>query len=131
VISDPHDVPNVTAGITLLKELSERGVYIDGKTIRRALFNRLIQYFGPGKSNKVYNRIAKARMKGKLDQVAQQIDQALGGTYFTNPDIDLKGIVESRSRERLHRLGRRKLRKIDALRELASRQDLSVAAVTR
>jgi hypothetical protein len=131
MISDPHDLPNVTAGITLLKQLSERGVSIDGKTVRSALFNRLVVYFGPGRSNKVYNRHGQARLKGKLDQVAHQIDQALGGSYFADPDVDLRGIIASRSRSRLQKLGRRRLRKLDALREPASRQALSAASFTR
>jgi hypothetical protein len=131
VISDPHDLPNVTAGITLLKQLSERGVSVDGKTVRSALFNRLVVYFAPGRSSKVYNRHGQAQLKGKLDQVAQQIDQALGGSYFANPDIDLRGIIASRSRSRLQKIERRRLRKFHALREPASRQGLSPAAFTQ
>jgi hypothetical protein len=131
VISDPHDLPNVTAGITLLKQLSERGVSVDGKTVRSALFNRLVVYFAPGRSSKVYNRHGQAQLKGKLDQVAQQIDQALGGSYFANPDIDLRGIIGSRSRSRLQKIERRRLRKFHALRETASRQGLSPAAFTQ
>jgi len=131
VISDPHDIPNITAGITLLKQLSERGVSIDGQTVRSALFNRLVVYFGPGRSNKAYNRHGQAWLKGKLDQVAQQIDQALGGSYFAGPDVDLRGIIASRSRSRLQKLGRQRLRKLDALRQSAPRQALSAAGFTR
>ncbi|PMD40992.1 hypothetical protein L207DRAFT_489005 [Hyaloscypha variabilis F] len=100
-----HALPVVTSGITLLKELSQQGIYIDGKSVRSAIFNRLITYFGPGRSNRRYNRYAKARLHGSLALVAKQIDEALGGEYFTG--IDLPRILNLKAQMRWRRVGRR------------------------
>jgi hypothetical protein len=104
-ITRTSDLPLVTSGITLLKQLNHHGVYIDGPSVRSAIFNRLITYYGPGRSNRRYNRWAKAELQGKLPLVARQIDEALGGKYFTG--VDLWRIVQARAAKRLIRARRR------------------------
>lgn len=103
-------LPKVTAGITLLKLLSQRGVHIDGTSVRKALFNRLVTYFGPGKSDRKYNRWAKIAMQGKLSMAAKQIDDALEGAYFSS--TDLPRLVDAISRRRWARVEKRKQRRL-------------------
>jgi hypothetical protein len=112
-----NDLPVVTSGITILKQLNQHGVYIDGPGVRSAIFNRLITYYGPGRSNRRYNRWAKAKLQGKMPLVAKQIDDALGGKYFTG--VDLLRIVRARAAKRLIR-ARRKWDKTDAAKRVAS-----------
>jgi hypothetical protein len=100
-----NELPVVTSGITLLKQLNQHGVYIDGKGVRSAIFNRLITYYGPGRSNRRYNRYAKAKLHGKMGLVAKQIDEALGGKYFAA--MDLRRIVQAKATKRLMRVRRR------------------------
>jgi hypothetical protein len=100
-----------------LKQLNQHGVYIDGPGVRSAIFNRLITYYGPGRSNRRYNRWAKAKLQGKMPLVAKQIDDALGGKYFTG--VDLLRIVRARAAKRLIR-ARRKWDKTDAAKRVAS-----------
>ncbi|KAE9368071.1 hypothetical protein N431DRAFT_429291 [Stipitochalara longipes BDJ] len=111
-IKREHALPVVTPGIALLKDLSQHGVYIDGKTVRSAIFNRLITYFGPGRSNRRYNRYAKAKLHGRMALVAKQIDGALGGEYFTS--VDLPSIVDIKAKTKWKRVGRRWDKRLEA-----------------
>lgn len=106
---DPS-LPKITAGITLLKLLSQRGVHIDGPSVRKALFNRLITYYGPGKSDRKYNRLGKIAMQGKLSMATKQIDDALEGSYFSS--ADLPRLVDAISRKRWARVEKRKQRRL-------------------
>ncbi|CZR69949.1 uncharacterized protein PAC_19850 [Phialocephala subalpina] len=108
-VFDPF-LPKVTAGITLLKLLSQRGVHIDGPTVRKALFNRLITYYGPGRSDRKYNRWGKIAMQGKLSMAARQIDDALEGAYFSS--TDLPRLVDAISRRRWVRVEKKKQRRL-------------------
>ncbi|KAE8442882.1 hypothetical protein EG329_002554 [Mollisiaceae sp. DMI_Dod_QoI] len=99
-------LPDMTSGIVLLKLLSERGVHINGPSVRKALINRLVTYYGPGVSNKIENRRGKAIMQGKMSMAARQIDRALGGTFFST--IDLPRLIEAIAKTRLRRVQRRK-----------------------
>jgi hypothetical protein len=114
-----NSLPIVTSGITLLKQLSQHGVHIDGKCVRSAIFNRLITYYGPGRSNRRYNRTAKAILHGKMALVAKQIDDALGGKYFTA--VDLPRIVNEKAATRWRRVGRRWNKNLDAKRVVSSK----------
>ena len=107
-------LPTVTSGITLLKQLGQHGVYIDGKCVRSAIFNRLITYYGPGRSNRRYNRTAKSILHGKIALVAKQIDSALGKEYFTA--VDLPRLVNERALTRWRRVRRRWNKRLDAKR---------------
>ncbi|RFU29971.1 hypothetical protein B7463_g6364, partial [Scytalidium lignicola] len=81
-----------TRGILLLKKLSQHGVDIDSAAIRSAIFNRLLIYYGPGQSNRLYNRAARARNRLKLEEMAKEIDIALGSPAF--PGLDLRQAIE-------------------------------------
>jgi len=98
-----------TQGILLLKKLGKNGVNLDSAAIRSAIFNRLIVYYGPGRSNRLYNRVAKARNRLKLEEMAKQIDIALGSPAF--PGLDLRRAIENsgRTKRRLGRGGREKI----------------------
>jgi hypothetical protein len=109
-----NKIPDITSGVILLKELNEHGVHINGKSVRSALFNRLITYYGPGRSSRRYNRYGKARLRGKIDLVAKQLDDALGGTYFTG--VDLPKVVHVMAVMRLRRIDRRTRNKMEARR---------------
>lgn len=102
----------VTSGITLLKQLSQHGVYIDGTCVRSAIFNRLITYYGPGRSNRRYNRTARAILNGKIVLLAKQIDGALGEEYFTA--VDLPRLVNEMALMRWRRVVRRWNKRLDA-----------------
>ncbi|KAH9223035.1 hypothetical protein DL95DRAFT_379963 [Leptodontidium sp. 2 PMI_412] len=100
----------MTSGIHILKNLNSLGVHIDRRSVRKAIFNRLIMYYGPGYSNRRYNERRKWSI-GTLDEAAKQIDEALGGEYFTA--VELQEIVQQmalvrwrrRERQRMRRLG--------------------------
>lgn len=94
-------LPRITAGIELLKRLHEYGVHIDMHKVRAAIINRLIVYYGPGMSNRVYNRVDRARNPFTLRQMVNQISDALGQ----------RGFAEVRLEEAIYTVGRRRLMK--------------------
>ncbi len=100
-------IPKVTWGIELLKKLNAMGVWVDGKTVRSAVIDRLIVYYGPGKSSRVYNRFAKQWLQGKIGEVAKQVDDALEGKYFTAPGLDLERVIGEAAARRWDRVRRR------------------------
>jgi hypothetical protein len=104
--NDDPSLPQVTSGIKLLKELRRLGVHVDPKSVKSAIIDRLVVYYGPGRSNKPYNRVAKARNPLKIEQMACQIDHALEGQVFTG--MDLQKAIESRANARLLKLRRRR-----------------------
>ena len=102
---------HVTAGISLLKELHQLGVDIDQQAIKKAIFDRLIVYYSPGTSTKLYNRVGRQHVP-KLEVMRQLIDDAMGRRTFSDA---LKQKIVSRGRVRL--IGRaRKLRTRDVKR---------------
>jgi pentatricopeptide repeat protein len=121
-----NKLPDITSGVVLLKQLSQYGVHIDATCVRSALFNRLITYYGPGRSNRRYNRYGKAVLEGKMDLVARQIDDALGGTFFTA--VDLPKVVQAKAATRLRRLDRRWKNKLAARLSPASRLGIGVGS---
>lgn len=105
----------VTAGINLLKQLRQLGVHIDGKAIKRAIFNRLVMYYSPGRSNRPYNRVARLYAPD-LELITRLIDDAMGRQTFRG---DLKLQIVSRGMLRL--LGRDRKAKKWETRRLKSR----------
>lgn len=97
--------PLVTAGIDLLRRLAEYGVHININSVNRAIINRLIIYYGPGRSNKRYNRRARENNVLSLEEMAAQIDEALGKRSFNYPD--LRQLIESHGISRLERRAQR------------------------
>jgi hypothetical protein len=98
-----HINGQVTAGISLLKELRQLGVHIDWKAIKKAIFDRLIVYYGPGRSSRLYNRVAW-RYVPEFGTMIRLIDDAMGRRTFDGDLNTLKHRVVSRGRVRL--LGR-------------------------
>jgi hypothetical protein len=97
--------PPVTSGIRLLQRLREYGVHIQRDSVDKAIFNRLMTYYGPGQSHKLYNRRARANNVLLLEDMAAQIDEALGRRMFTAPN--LRQVIERRGKVRLQRLARK------------------------
>jgi hypothetical protein len=97
----PNDDINrqVTAGITLLRDLSRQGVNIDSRTMKKAVFDRLITYYGPGWSNRRKNRVARIHAP-EFELMMRQIEQAIGQKTFGS---DLKVMIVSRGMSRLLR----------------------------
>ncbi|EKD18849.1 uncharacterized protein L3040_004098 [Drepanopeziza brunnea f. sp. 'multigermtubi'] len=95
----------LTWGILLLRDLNRLGVFIDGRAVRKSIFDRLITYYGPGHSNKLYNSTFAVRLP-ELEVVAREIDEALGGDYFAS--VKLGEIVERKAMVRLQKLARRR-----------------------
>lgn len=97
--------PPVTSGISLLKRLNEYQVHIDIHSVRKAILDRLIIYYGPGKSNKLYNRRARENNVLLLEEMAAEIDAALGVRMFNSPN--LRDAIEKRGTARLQKLERK------------------------
>jgi hypothetical protein len=97
--------PPITFGISLLKRLHQYRVHININTVRKAIFNRLVTYYGPGRSNRLSNRQARKHNVLSLEEMAGQIDEALGRRTFASPY--LRQVIESRGSSRL----RKRLRK--------------------
>lgn len=110
LLTDPSRMPDVAMGIKLLKKLSSLGVYIRGPQIRKAIFDRLITYFGPGISSRRSNRWGQKKLAGRMKEVAQEIDAALGGEYFTSPEINLGVMVRDMAVRRMENMRLRRLR---------------------
>jgi hypothetical protein len=108
----PDFTPPVAQGVELLQQLSNYGVHINSLSVRKAIFNRLITYYGPKMSNRLHNRIGKEKMRGRLWLVARQLDNALGGKFFTG--VDIRMVVEAHVRTRLAKLRRRRMRSVEA-----------------
>lgn len=80
-------IPDITFGINLLKKLNHLGVFIDGNIVSRAILNRLVTYFGPATSFKSYNNIGQMVIRGRLLELAEQIDKALGCNFLMDKDF--------------------------------------------
>lgn len=78
---------NITNGIALLRELYHMGVEIDPAAVRRAIVDRLIILYGPGRSTVRANRQARILNPMSLEEVLAEIDNCLPGTkMFPVPD---------------------------------------------
>lgn len=105
----------VTSGIQLLKRLREYHVHIDINTVRKAVFDRLVVYYGPGQSNKLRNRRAREHNVLQLEEMAIQIDEALGMRMFHRPD--LRQMIETRGNIRLRKVERKVVGQLQTARE--------------
>ncbi|PVH73620.1 hypothetical protein DL98DRAFT_519810 [Cadophora sp. DSE1049] len=99
----------MTSGISILKKLNSLGVHIERRSVRKAIFNRLVMYYGPGYSNRRYNEHRKQTIVS-LEEAAKQIDEALGGEYFTA--VELEKIVHQLAAVRWRRRERASMRKV-------------------
>ncbi|CZS97153.1 uncharacterized protein RAG0_06293 [Rhynchosporium agropyri] len=109
---------SLSSGISILQNLNSLGVHIDGPSVRKAIFNRLITYYGPGYSNRRYNK-GKMRSIGSLEDVAKEIDTALGGEYFTS--VELRDVVNKMAITRWERREKRVRRRAERRPELRVR----------
>ena len=100
---------SMTSGIYILKKLNSLGVHIERRSVRKAIFNRLVMYYGPGYSNRRYNEHRKLAIVSLVD-AAKQIDQALGGEYFTG--VELERVVHQLAAVRWRRRERKGMRKV-------------------
>jgi hypothetical protein len=96
-------IPDVASGIRLVKELNQVGVHIDGSIIQKAILNRLITYYGPGRSSRPYNRVRKELLAGKMDEVISVVDQTLGGDFFSSSRLNLRSLLHRRALVRIKR----------------------------
>ena len=101
-----RSLPSVTCGIHLLRQLHGYHVHIDINTVRRAIFDRLVIYYGPGESNKVYNRRARENNELSLEEMAVQIDEALGMHMFDRPE--LRHLIETHGNDRINKAEKKK-----------------------
>jgi hypothetical protein len=97
-IPDNDPIRSMTSGITLLKKLHQYGVNTDTIAIRKAIFDRLVTYYGPGESNKIRNETAR-NFVPELGAMLKQIDEAMGGPTFGA--TDLKMLIDLRGRSRM------------------------------
>lgn len=110
LLAESSRMPDVAMGIKLLKRLSTLGIYIRGPQVRKAIFHRLVTYFGPGVSSRRSNRWGQKKLAGRMREVAQEIDAALGGVYFTSPDINLSAMVNDMAVRRMEKMRSKRLR---------------------
>lgn len=71
-------IKRMLGGVNFLKELAQRGVYIKEINVRKACYERLVILYGPGASNKVYNRAVRPYNPVALPELVQAIEQAWG-----------------------------------------------------
>lgn len=107
LVNGHDDMRKLTSGIFLLRKLNNIGVYIDNRAIRKSILSRLITYYGPGHSNKRYNSALRHRLP-PLEDVAKEIDEALGRNYLT--DVALDKLVQAKALGRLRKVARRRAR---------------------
>jgi hypothetical protein len=67
--------------------------------MKKAIFDRLITYYGPGWSNRRKNRVARIHAP-EFELMMRQIEQAIGQKTFGS---DLKVMIVSRGMSRLLR----------------------------
>lgn len=85
--SDKKTTYNVTNGIVLLRELYHMGVEIEPNAIRRAVVDRLVILYGPGRSATKANRQARMLNPLSLEEMIAEIDDCLPGIkMFPYPD---------------------------------------------
>ncbi|KAG4423733.1 hypothetical protein IFR04_003158 [Cadophora malorum] len=99
----------MASGVYILKKLNSLGVHIERRSVRKAIFNRLIMYYGPGYSKRRYNEHRKHGIVS-IEDAAKQIDQALGGEYFTG--VELEKVVHQLAAVRWRRRERTGMRKV-------------------
>lgn len=68
----------VTRGIYFLKELERHGVFINEANVRRAVYIRLVILYGPGHSNRVYNRAVRPYNPLSLAEMVRGVEDAWG-----------------------------------------------------
>ncbi|KAG9243594.1 hypothetical protein BJ878DRAFT_510042 [Calycina marina] len=96
-----ESIPQIDAGIQILKQLNRRGVYIHFYTLRKSILDRLIALYGSADSNRRRNREAKRRNPLQFLQALELINQAVGRELF-QPGLLLK-YLQAAEHNRLQR----------------------------
>jgi glycine cleavage system aminomethyltransferase T len=84
-----------------LKKLHQYGVYIDLMSVRKAILDRFIVYYGPGMSTKAYNQQARENNELSLDEMIEKMNEALGLQMFQGPEV--RDTIEKRGHARIRR----------------------------
>lgn len=71
-------IKRMLGGVNFLKDLAQRGVYIKEINVRKACYERLVILYGPGASNRVYNRAVRPYNPVALPGLVRAIEQAWG-----------------------------------------------------
>lgn len=71
-------IKRILGGVNYLKKLAQRGVYIKEINVREACYERLVILYGPGASNRVYNRAVRPYNPVALPELVHAIEQAWG-----------------------------------------------------
>lgn len=93
--------PDVACAIQLLKKLRQYDVHIDLMSVRKAIFDRFIVYYGPGESQKAYNQQARENNVLSLDEMIEKMNEALGMQMFQGPEV--RDTIEKRGHARIRR----------------------------
>ena len=104
--------PPVTSGIRLLKQLHGYHVHIDINSVRRAILDRLVIYYGPGRSKRLCNLRAREHNVLSLAEMAEQIDRDLGMRLVHSPNLEQ--VIESRGNKRIRRVEKKMLQQLKA-----------------
>ncbi|ESZ89816.1 hypothetical protein SBOR_9794 [Sclerotinia borealis F-4128] len=110
---------NITNGIVLLRELYQMGVEIQPDTIRRAIVDRLVILYGPGRSTVKANRQARILNPLSLEEILAEIDDCLPGTKMF-PYPDAAKYIQHRANIRFLRVRRWRMKR-DARRRLTGK----------
>ena len=71
-------IKRMLGGVNFLKKLAQRGVYIKEVNVRKACYERLVILYGPGASNRIYNRAVRPYNPVALAELVYAIEQAWG-----------------------------------------------------
>ncbi|KAJ9645697.1 hypothetical protein H2199_002736 [Coniosporium tulheliwenetii] len=87
-------------GLRSLQLLRERGVHVDPSTVRKAVQLRLWILYGPGRSNRLANRVARQRNPYTLEQFVGFVNEFWGGEerLLNVPEELLEGPVRGERR---------------------------------
>ncbi|KAF4634268.1 hypothetical protein G7Y89_g3851 [Cudoniella acicularis] len=113
-IATQSPIPDVTIGISLLKQLHEAGLQVNFPAVGKAILSRIVTYYGPSRSIKGYNQQAKEMLglnpEQTLKEITTQVDEALGGRFLGKVNLPL--LIESRARKSVRKLQRRDMRRL-------------------
>lgn len=77
----------IRPGMDFLKVLRERGVYIKDSNIRRAFYTRMVILYGPGLSNRVFNRRQIPYNPLSLDEMVSLVHTTWGKTFWPSVKV--------------------------------------------
>lgn len=69
----------INSGVRLLEKLAQCGVWIDHDSIKNAILNRMLIYYGPGQSMRKYNNAARERLDVEMFELVGLIEYDFDG----------------------------------------------------